>query len=33
MAAKPSAALMSAAFVYVRKGGTVSPLSPLYSGL
>jgi hypothetical protein len=32
MAAKPAAALMFAAFVYVRKGGTVHPLSPLYSG-
>jgi hypothetical protein len=31
MAAKPSAALLSAAFVYVRKGGAVPPLSPLYS--
>jgi len=26
------AALLSAAFVYVRKGGTIPPLSPLYSG-
>jgi hypothetical protein len=33
MAAKPPAALLSASFVYVRKGGTVPPLSPLYSGL
>ncbi len=32
MAAKPAAALLSAAFVYVRKGGAVPPLSPLYSG-
>jgi hypothetical protein len=32
MAAKSPAALLSAEFVYVRKGGTVSPLSPLYSG-
>ncbi len=32
MAAKPPAALLSAAFVYVRKGGTIPPLSPLYSG-
>ncbi len=32
MAAKPLAALLSAAFVYVRKGGAVPPLSPLYSG-
>jgi hypothetical protein len=32
MAAKPAAALLSAAFFYVRKGGTVPPLSPLYSG-
>jgi hypothetical protein len=32
MAAKPAAALLSAAFVYVRKGGTIPPLSPLYSG-
>jgi hypothetical protein len=32
MAAKPAAALLSAAFVYVRKGGTVPPLSPLHSG-
>ncbi len=32
MAAKPQAALLSATFVYIRKGGTVPPLSPLYSG-
>jgi hypothetical protein len=32
MAAKPPVALLSAAFVYIRKGGTVPPLSPLYSG-
>ncbi len=32
MAAKPAAVLLSAAFVYVRKGGTVLPLSLLYSG-
>jgi hypothetical protein len=32
MAAKPPAALLSAAFMYVWKGGTVPPLSPLYSG-
>jgi hypothetical protein len=32
MAANPPAALLSAAFVYVRKGGTVPPLLPLYSG-
>jgi acetyltransferase-like isoleucine patch superfamily enzyme len=32
MAAKPPAALLSAAFIYVRKGGTVAPLSPLYNG-
>jgi hypothetical protein len=32
MAAKPPAALLSAAFVYVRKGGTIPPLSLLYSG-
>ncbi len=32
MAAKPPAALLSAAFVYVRKGGTIPPLLPLYSG-
>jgi hypothetical protein len=32
IAAKPPAALLSAAFVYVRKGGTIPPLSPLYSG-
>jgi hypothetical protein len=32
MAAKPPpGVLLSAAFVYVRKGGTVPPLSPLYS--
>ncbi len=31
MAAKPAAALLSAAFVYVRKGGAVTPLSLLYS--
>jgi hypothetical protein len=33
MAAKLPAALLSVAFVYVHKGGTVPPLSPLYSGL
>ncbi len=27
---KVSAALMSATFVYIPKGGTVAPLSPLY---
>jgi len=27
-----TAALLSAAIVYIRKGGTVPPLSPLYSG-
>ncbi len=32
MAAKPAAALFSAAFVYVRKGGAFPPLSPLYRG-
>jgi transposase InsO family protein len=32
MAAKPLAALLSAAFVNIRKGGMVPPLSPLYSG-
>jgi hypothetical protein len=32
MAAKPPPALLSAAFVYVWKGGTIPPLSPLYSG-
>ncbi len=32
MAAKPAAALLSAAFVYIRKGGAVPPLSALYSG-
>jgi hypothetical protein len=32
MAAKPGAALMSAAYVYVRKGGTIAPMSPLCSG-
>jgi transposase InsO family protein len=32
MAASPSASLMSAAFVYVRKGGTVPSLAPLYTG-
>ncbi len=32
MAAKPAAALLLAAFAYVRKGRTVPPLSPLYSG-
>ncbi len=32
MAAKPAAALLSATFVYIRNGGTVPPLSPLYSG-
>jgi hypothetical protein len=29
---KPPPALLSAAFVYIRKGSTVPPLSPLYSG-
>jgi hypothetical protein len=32
MAARSPAALMLAALVYVRKGGTVAPLLPLYSG-
>jgi transposase InsO family protein len=32
MAASPLASLMSAAFVYVRKGGTVPSLAPLYTG-
>jgi hypothetical protein len=32
MEAKPPAALMLVVFVYVRKGDTVAPLSPLYSG-
>jgi hypothetical protein len=32
MAARPPAALMPGAFMYVRKGGTVAPLLPLYSG-
>jgi hypothetical protein len=32
MAAKLAAALLSAVFMYIRKGGTVPPLSPLYSG-
>jgi hypothetical protein len=32
MAAKPAAALLSVTFVYVRKGGKVPPLWPLYSG-
>jgi hypothetical protein len=32
MVAKPPPALLSAAFVYVQKGGTIPPLSPLYSG-
>jgi hypothetical protein len=32
MAAKPPAALLLAAFVYVWKGGTIPPLSRLYSG-
>jgi transposase InsO family protein len=31
--ANPGVALLSAAFVYVRKGGTIPPLSPRYSGL
>jgi hypothetical protein len=31
MVAKLLAALLSAAFVYIRKGDTVPPLSPLYS--
>jgi hypothetical protein len=31
MAAKPPAALLSAAFVYVQKGAAVPPLLPLYS--
>jgi hypothetical protein len=32
MVAKSPAALLSAALVYVCKGGAVPPLSPLYSG-
>jgi hypothetical protein len=32
MATKPPAALLTAAYVYVRKGGPNTPLSPLYSG-
>jgi hypothetical protein len=32
MAAKPPAALMAAKFVYVRRGGVVPPLEPLYLG-
>jgi hypothetical protein len=32
VASSPSASLMSAAFVYVRKGGTVPSLAPLYTG-
>ena len=32
MAAKPPAALMSLAYMYVHKGGTIAPMSPLYSG-
>jgi cleavage and polyadenylation specificity factor subunit 1 len=31
-AAAPSAALMTADFVYIRKGGSAPPLSPLYVG-
>ncbi len=30
MAAKPAVALMSATFVYIRKGSTVTPLSLIY---
>ncbi len=32
MVAKPPAALMAAKFVYVRRGGVVPPLEPLYLG-
>ncbi len=32
MAARPPAALMAAKFVYVRRGGVVPPLEPLYLG-
>ena len=32
MAPKPAAALLLAAYVYVRKGGTAPPLLLLYSG-
>jgi len=32
MASKPPAALLTAAYLYVRKGGPGIPLSPLYSG-
>jgi transposase InsO family protein len=31
-AAAPSAALMAAEFVYIKKGGSAPPLSPLYAG-
>jgi hypothetical protein len=32
MAARPPAHLSQARFVYVRKGGRVPPLAPLYAG-
>jgi hypothetical protein len=32
MAAQPPAALMAAKFVYIRRGGVVPPLEPLYLG-
>ena len=32
MVVMPLAALLLAAYVYVRKGGTIAPLSPLYTG-
>ena len=32
VAAKPPAALFGADFVYIRKGGSLPPLSPLYAG-
>jgi hypothetical protein len=32
VAATPSSALMAAKFVYIRRGGVVPPLEPLYLG-
>ena len=32
VAAKPAAGLLSAAFVYIRRGGSGPPLAPLYTG-
>jgi hypothetical protein len=30
--AKPAGALMEASNVYIRRGGAISPLAPLYTG-